>query len=272
MRYAICNETFGDWDFARVCAAVAEHGYAGIEIAPFTLAPLITDVSIAQFAELRRQAQVAGLEIVGLHWLLAKTDGLQVTSSDAIVRKRTADYLAALARACRELGGSIVVFGSPQQRRIPPGCTLPEATDFANDTFEQLLPTLDETGVTLALEPLAPAECDFLTSCAEARALIDRLDHPRVALHLDVKAMTSESESIPDLIQKNAKRFVHFHANDANRRGPGFGATDFRPILKALRDVQYVGWVSVEVFDYSPDPVTIAQESIRYLRSCEVAN
>jgi sugar phosphate isomerase/epimerase len=271
MRYAICNETFGDWDLARVCGAVAEHGYGGIEIAPFTLAPMITDVSPMRIAELRRQATVAGLEIVGLHWLLAKTEGLQVTSSDAVVRKRTADYLTSLARACRGLGGSIMVFGSPQQRRIPPGCTLREATDFARRTFEQVLPALDETGVTLALEPLAPAECDFLTSCAEACAIIDRLAHPRVSLHLDVKAMTSETDSIPDLIRKNASRFVHFHANDANRRGPGFGSTDFRPILKALREVEYSGWVSVEVFDYSPDPITIARDSIRYLRTCEQA-
>jgi sugar phosphate isomerase/epimerase len=84
-RYAICNETFEGWDHPRVCRTVAELGYHGLEIAPFTLASRITDVSAEQRQTLRRQAEDAGVEIIGLHWLLAKTEGLQLTSPDAAV-------------------------------------------------------------------------------------------------------------------------------------------------------------------------------------------
>ena len=63
----------------------------------------------------------AGLETIGLHWLLAKTEGLHLTSPDAAVRQRTADYLVELARCTRDLGGDLMVFGSPAQRRIPAG-------------------------------------------------------------------------------------------------------------------------------------------------------
>jgi sugar phosphate isomerase/epimerase len=271
MRYAICNETFGNWDFARACAVAAEHGYTGIEIAPFTLAPRITEVSQQQRAKLVEQARAAGLSIIGLHWLLAKTEGFHVTSSDPLVRAATAEYLGELARCCRDFGGDILVFGSPMQRTIPAGHTRDQATDFAADTFQKVLPTLDECGVTLALEPLAPSETDFLTTCAETVDLIRRLNHPNVKLHLDVKAMCSESAPIPELIYRFANDAVHFHANDANRRGPGFGDVDYRPIMDALRHTNYAGWISVEVFDYSPDPITIARESIRYLTRCEMA-
>jgi sugar phosphate isomerase/epimerase len=98
--------------------------------------------------------------------------------------------------------------------------------------------------------------------------LIERIDHPGFVLHLDVKAMSTESTPAPELIRQHAAHLGHFHANDPNRRGPGFGATDFVPIFRALRDIDYRGWVSVEVFDYSPDPETIARESIRYMREC----
>lgn len=269
MRYAICNETFEGWDHPRVCRFVAELGYQGLEIAPFTLARSIEEVPAERRRELRRQAEDHGLTLLGLHWLLAKTEGLQLTAADAAVRQKTADYLAALARACADLGGDVLVFGSPAQRRIPTGASRAQAVDYAVDTFRRAQNGIADSGVTLCLEPLAKAEADFINTCAEAVEILDRLAHPSFRLHLDVKAMSAEETPIPELIHRHAARTGHFHANDANRRGPGFGSVDFVPILRALRDSGYAGWVSVEVFDYSPDAETIARESLRYLRDCE---
>ncbi len=269
MRYAICNETFEGWDHARVCGRVAELGYGGLEVAPFTLAPRITDVTAGRRAELRRTAEPAGLRIIGLHWLLAKTEGLQLTAADEAVRQRTADYLVELARGCRDLGGQLMVFGSPAQRRIPAGCTREQAMHFAADTFRRAMPAIADQGITVCLEPLSPPEADFINTCAEAVQLMALVDHPLFVLHLDVKAMSTDEAPAPELIRRFGPRAGHFHANDANRRGPGFGQTDFVPIFRALKDIHYQGWISVEVFDYSPDPETIARESIRYLKECE---
>jgi sugar phosphate isomerase/epimerase len=240
MRYAICNETFEGWDHARVCRLVSDLGYAGLELAPFTLAPRITDVTPEQRRLLRRQADDCGLTLLGLHWLLARTEGLHLTAADVATRQRTADYLAELARCCRDLGGDVLVFGSPAQRRVPPGVSRKQAMDHAADTFRRALPVIADCGVKLCLEPLTPQETDFMNTCAQGAELLDRLNHPNVLLHLD-----------------------------PNKRGPGFGDVDFAPIFQALRKHRYQGWVSVEVFDYSPDPETIARESLRYMRECE---
>jgi sugar phosphate isomerase/epimerase len=113
---------------------------------------------------------------------------------------------------------------------------------------------------------LSPNETDFINTCAEAKDLIDAVGHRNFSLHLDVKAMSSESTPVTDLIRSYGPIAHHFHANDANRRGPGFGDVDFVPIFRALRESGYNRWVSVEVFDYKPDPETITTKSIEYMQ------
>ena len=268
-RYAICNETFGDWPLAKACDVAMACGYTGLEVAPFTLAPLVTELSGLQRGEIRRTIARSGLECVGLHWLLAKTEGFHVAHPDAAVRRRTVDYLAELARLCNELGGRVLVFGSPKQRSLLPGMSQATAEDHICEVFSKLVPVLETTDTVVALEPLAPSETDVLTTAADTCRVIDRVGSPHVRLHLDVKAMASEAAPIPDIIRASARHLEHFHANDENLQGPGFGAVDFLPIFRALDDIRYAGWVSVEVFDYAPGPERLARESIDYMRRIE---
>ncbi|MGA2034909.1 MAG: sugar phosphate isomerase/epimerase family protein [Thermoguttaceae bacterium] len=268
MKFAICNETFQDWTFDRAFAFAAECGYTGVEIAPFTIARHVAEIPAARRQEIRRQADAAGLEVVGLHWLLAKTEGLHLTHPDPAVRRRTAEYLADLARLCVDLGGSIMVFGSPQQRSLLPGVSPQQGADFAAEVLTAVLPVLEDGGVVLALEPLTPQETDFLTTAALAVELIGRIGSPHVRLHLDCKAMSSEPTPIPELIARHHALLAHLHANDPNRQGPGFGQLDFRPIFQALGEVDYQGWVSVEVFDYAPGIKRLARESMVYMQRC----
>jgi sugar phosphate isomerase/epimerase len=265
-KYAICNETFQDWPFDRAFAFARECGYSGLEIAPFTLAQYVTQVSAEKRAEVKRQAKAAGLEILGLHWLLAKTEGFYLTSPDAAIRKKTSDYLAELARLCRDLGGSIMVLGSPQQRNLLPGVTKPQAMQFAADVLEAAVPTLEKCGVTIAIEPLGPSEGNVLNTAAEGREVIDLVQSKHVQLHLDCKAMASEPQPIPDIIHANRDVMVHFHANDPNLQGPGMGKLDFVPIFRALQEISWRGWVSVEVFDYTPGIERLARESMENMQ------
>jgi sugar phosphate isomerase/epimerase len=271
MKFAICNETFQDWPFAKAFDFASECGYTGVEFAPFTMHKNATEITAQQRREAREQAAASGLEVVGLHWLLAFTEGLYWTSPEAEVRARTTAYLCDLARLCQDLGGSIMVLGSPLQRNLLPGVTMDEAMKYAADVVQGAVETFADCGVILALEPLGPQEGDFLVTADEGAALMQQIDSPQVKLHLDVKAMSSEPTPIVDVIRKHAGSMAHFHANDANRRGPGMGDIDFVPILETLKDVGYPGWVSVEVFDYEPGVEALAKESIEYLKRCWAA-
>ena len=267
IRLGICNELFEGWDFAEACRTVKRLGYDGLEIAPFTLAPRITDVTPSRRLELKGILEDAGLATIGLHWLLAKTEGFYLTTPDAATRRKTGDYLIALAEATRDLGGTLMVLGSPKQRDLLPGVTLDQANDYAAEVFERIMPAVTSSGVDLCLEPLAPSETNFLNTCDQAEALIARVGHPNLKLHMDVKAQSGESgRAVPELISRHASTAGHFHAQDTNLKGPGMGSVDFGPILKALVASGYDRWVSVEVFDFTPGAEETASRSIACLK------
>lgn len=267
IRLGICNELFEGWELPRVCRTVADLGFDGIELAPFTLAERITDLTGPQRRTIRATIEDAGLKTIGLHWLLAKTEGLHLTAPDPAIRASTLAYLEHLARATHDLGGTLMVFGSPKQRSLLPGVSRAEAFDHATDVFHRLMPTLDEARVDLCLEPLAPSETDFLTSIDQANELIAQVNHPRIKLHLDVKAQSSDPHgTVPDLWRQYGRVAGHAHAQDTNLRGPGMGEVDFAPIVRSLLASGYDGWLSVEVFDYSPGAEETAAQSLACLK------
>src|SRR5262249_51497358 len=162
MKFAICNEVFGDRQFADTFSTIRKLGYTGVEIAPFTLAPAsvpfdVRKVPAERIVEMRTVAEDAGLEIIGLHWLLAKTEGFHVTSPDPDVRRQTAEYLRALVELCADLGGKVMVFGSPQQRNLAAGVSYSEGEAYAVEVLHGVMSACRDFGVTIALEPLGPA-------------------------------------------------------------------------------------------------------------------
>lgn len=266
MRFAICNELFAGWELRRVFQFCKQIGYHAVELAPFTLAESVESLTPDDRQAIRRMAQETGMEIAGLHWLLVKPAGLHLTTPDVEVRKRTADYLVALAHFCADVGGKVLVLGSPKQRSIPEGSTFEQAWERALETLRPAVKAAEQRGVTWCIEPLSPAETDFLNRAEDAIRFVQALDSPAARIILDVKAMSSEGKPVPQIIRDSAGWFSHFHANDPNLKGPGMGDVDFAPILRALTQVGYSGYVSVEVFDYSDGAERIAEFSIRNLQ------
>lgn len=278
MKFATCNEPWRESPIEEVFKTARKIGFAGVEIAPFTIADHVDDISAARRKEIVRAAADEGVEIVGLHWLLVSPKGLHLTTPDDAVRARTVEYIQALVHFCADLGGKVMIHGSPAQRNVEPPNTIDDAWKRARDVFAAVAPTCEQRGVTLCIEALAPKETNFIQTAAEAARMADEIGSPGIDIMLDMKAMSSMPDGVLGTTRQYAGRCRHYHANEACGKGIGMplAPDEGEPVplkeaLSILKASGYGGWVSVEPFDYNPDPTTVAETAFKALRAARPA-
>ena len=274
MKLSLCNEVLAGLSLEAQCELAAKLGYDGLEIAPFTLAETLDRVDAAEARRVRGVVEAAGLVVTGLHWLLVTPAGLSVTDPDMAVRRRTFDVVRRLIALCAELGGSVLVHGSPKQRAVAPGDTLATARNRLADFLAEVADVAAQHGVVYCIEPLSPKETNLVNTVAEATAMVREIGRPSLRTMIDCSAAgKSETQTVEELIDEwlPTGLIAHIQVNDPNRRAPGQGEMRFAPVFKALKRNNYRGTVSVEPFDYVPDGPGSAAFAAGYLRGIREA-
>lgn len=265
MKLSLCNEVIRELPFTRQCALAASLGYAGLEVAPFTFGDKAYAMSPAQRADIRNACRDSGIAVSGLHWLLAAPAGLSITSSDRTVWLRSVEVLRALVEMCAELGGDYLVHGSPAQRRV----TGPDDAERAEEAWRIAASEAGQAGVTYCIEPLARPDCNLVNTLAEAAEIVRRNGNPALRTMIDTLAAShEEAEPVAEAIRRwmPTGLLAHVQFNDRNRRGPGQGGDKFAPVLRALQETGYTGWIAMEPFIYEPDGPTCAARMIGYIK------
>ncbi len=269
MKIALCNEVLGTMALEDQCELAAGLGYDGLEIAPFTLGEAPDRITSAQARRLRGVVEASGLVVTGLHWLLVKPTGLSLTDPDAAVRERTLEVVTRLIALCAELGGGVLVHGSPKQRQIAAGETHATAHGRLVEFLADAARVAAAHGVTYCLEPLGRRETALINTIAEAAEVVRAVGNPALKTMIDCSAAAAtETKSVPDLIDAwmPTGMIGHIQVNDPNRRAPGQGDMRFAPVFAALKRSGYDGTVAVEPFDYVPDGPGSAAFAAGYLR------
>ena len=267
MRIALCNEVLEPMAFAKQCAYAAALGYDGLEVAPYTLSGEPHRLTASERTNARRAAKDAGIQILGLHFLLTAPKGLSITTPDDKVRAWTVEVMRELIQLCSDLGGRYMVHGS--QRVVAEGETRETAMKRARDCFAAVADKAQGCGIAYCIEPLASGITPVINTIAEAAAIVDSIGNPAMLTMIDCNhAGKMEGAPLANVVDQwvPTGKIGHVQINDTNRRGPGQGPAKFAPILSALRSSGYKGDISVEPMEYVPDGPGSAARAIGYVR------
>ena len=271
-RLSVCNELYEQTPFVDACRSIKRAGWDGIEIAPFTLQTDATLLPKDRRVQFRNIIAEEGLEFVGLHWLTVGPEGLHVTTPDATVRRKSWEYVRGLVELCADLrpagasAGGVMVFGSPMQRKTTGGATREQATRNYVDGVRSIVPDLEAAGVTLLIEALPVEQSDVIQTLDEAASLVEEIGSPNVQTMFDSHNAINEQDPHDEIVARNWDKIRHIHVNelDGSYPRPG-GGYDFKPVLQVAKNRSFPGWVSMEVFDFTPGSEKIVTVSIAYL-------
>jgi D-psicose/D-tagatose/L-ribulose 3-epimerase len=167
---------------------------------------------------------------------------------DDIQRAELVSYIGGLGELAAWLGAGVMVLGSPGNRRRG-DISQSAAMAMAIDTFGILGARMAALGVCLCIEPNPPDYgCDFVTTAAEGRSIVEAVDSPGFGLHLDTAAMTLSGDDLAGEIGRSVRVLRHFHISDPSLALIGTtGRVDHDAAAGELRRVAYEGWTSVEM-------------------------
>lgn len=247
------------WDGLEAgCAKARELGFDGVEVFP----PSAEDLNAHALKGLLATHQLRLAAVgTGAGWVVRK---LRLTDPDPLVRGRARQFISAIVDLAGKLGAPAII-GS-MQGRVETGVTRAQALSWIAESLEQLAPQAHTYGIPLLLEPLNRYETNLFNTVEDTLGFLETLRTRNVRLLCDCFHMNIEEVSIPGAFRRAGAYVGHVHLADSNRRAAGLGHTDFASISKALREIDYSGFLSAEILPL-PDAETAARQTLTAIRS-----
>lgn len=244
MKYAVSNIALSPFDHQAELMQLRELGITGIEVAPSRRwQNTWTGLTPGDVESYRKDIEVAGLEVVGLHSLFFDHPELGLfkgPEADA----QSMLYLEHLSTVCRDLGGKTLIYGGGRKRGDVP---FDQAYIKARTFFNELCERIKDHGTCFCFEPLGPNDTDFINSALESLRIVNDISNVALRVQLDAKALYENNEASPEIFQAVSDKLVHFHANEPGLNPLGHSGTIEHSFLgQMLRDINYDGYVSIE--------------------------
>lgn len=244
-------------DLEAACARAAALGFDAVEI----FARSAEELNARDLKRLLLQHRLALAAMgTGAGWVIRK---LSLTSPDAQVRRRAREFIGAIVDFAAGFGAPAIL-GS-MQGRAEGDVTRDQAIAWLREALEQLGPRAHAQGVPLLFEPLNRYETNLVRTVDEALDLLAPLRTQNVKLLCDLFHMNLEEADLAAALRKAGPLVGHVHFADSNRRAAGFGHTPLPPVLAALRELGYAGFLSAEILPL-PDTEIAATQTMTSFR------
>ncbi len=240
-------------------------GLTGLEIAPglfFAKAENPFDPDHASAALALTEIRDRGLSLVSMQSLLFGVKGASLFG-DQVERSAFEEGMNRAIRLAGRFGIPNLVFGSPNQRRIPEGMVHGEAFSYAVDIFYRLGTRAAEAGTIISVET-NPSEygTNFLTRLDDAELFVEQVGHQAVALILDLGAMhmNRDFDSVIPRLKTLTPKLNHVHVSEPYLAPAPRDSNQLKPVIAALSSCQYGRSVSIEM--------KRPEEGLGMLKSC----
>jgi len=242
-RYTYNTLVYGHEPIATGIERIARFGYQGVELVG---EPADNDAD--QIAAALKDNGVVASSIISIF-----TPERDIVSSTPEIRRAAIDYLKGNIDYAAKLGADVVTFTPTACMKISPEVELAQEWEWAVVAAREAARYAADHDVTIAVEPWNRYETYLINRISQAAAFVDEVELPNIGVMADTFHMSVEERDIAEEIRRVGSRLVHVHLADSNRAAPGFGHTDFKPIVQAIADVGYQGWVSYELLPAAGD-------------------
>lgn len=238
-------------------ARAAELGFDAVEIFPPSAA-VLDRAEIAGLVQ-RHRLRVAAIG-TGAGWVVRK---LSLTHADPAGRREARDFVRAIIDVAGEFGAPAII-GS-MQGRAETAALRDQALGHLGEALGELGGHAAKYNVPLLYEPLNRYETNLFNRIGDTAAWLRERQLQNVRILADLFHMNIDETNSPQALRDVGSLVGHVHFADSNRRAMGMGQTQLAPIVDALREVGYRGYLSAEVFPL-PDPLAAARATIAAFR------
>lgn len=192
----------------------------------------------------------------------ACSEATDPTGDDEATRQQALDYLIKCVQATADMGATLFtgVTYSAIGRRLD---SMPDQRhwDRAAAVLKDVARYAGDLGVTVGIEAINRYETFLVNTGEQALRLIEMIDEPNVAVHLDAYHMNIEEASFYEATKAAAPHLCHYHLSESHRGTVGTGMVDWDGIYRALGEAGYTGMVGLESF-VEPSPAMAAATCI----------